>query len=435
MKKLFLFVFCFCFLFVNKVSGQVVLPVINLEDTRSYNPYASKMTLVMNCYSGRSFTGSSYEKRLTIPSGTSTFTFSYNDEPSCLSYIIMGIGFNFSETGMFKKEDYMFSTNFSFSFQEDTATLNQARTETFSNNSQVVQTVSLNEPPTVLTGTSSFATETRDGGAWLRNGFPSAYHTWPLQSSFVEVANNEADRHPDGGGALQTLETHTYNVNIIGKSRYIGNQSPFSDGNMSLFFGDYGYTGTFLLYVNSAWHHRLIINKGPTTFYPTKNFTDLEEHQLLEQIKDAIQANSTGAIVTAINNQTTQQEAAAQQRQEEIMDSDTEQGEDAISDFMTSFDDGSDPTLAGIITKPLELLQALTSTSCVPLSLTLPYVEEPITLPCGRTLISQNFSAALSLWDIFSTGLIAYWIGTRLFVMIHEFKNPDNDGNIEPLEL
>lgn len=90
--------------------------------------------------------------------------------------------------------------------------------------------------------------------------------------------------------------------------------------------------------------------------------------------------------------------------------------------------------LTGIITAPLSAIASITSATCSPLVIPLPFVDEDLTLPCMRTVYEQFFGDFITLYDVIVTGIIAYWIMVRIFALVKDFKNPEHD-EIEVMEL
>ena len=90
--------------------------------------------------------------------------------------------------------------------------------------------------------------------------------------------------------------------------------------------------------------------------------------------------------------------------------------------------------LTGIITAPLNAIQSLTSKTCSPLVLPLPFVNQNLTLPCMRQIYTDNFGGFMQLYDVIVVGIIAYWICVRIFGLVKDFKNPDHD-EIEVVDL
>ena len=90
--------------------------------------------------------------------------------------------------------------------------------------------------------------------------------------------------------------------------------------------------------------------------------------------------------------------------------------------------------LTGVITAPLNVIQSITSKTCSPLVLPLPFVNENLTLPCMGQIYSQYFCDFLTIYQTITFGVVAYWVVVRIFNLVKDFKNPDHD-EIEVLDL
>ena len=117
-----------------------------------------------------------------------------------------------------------------------------------------------------------------------------------------------------------------------------------------------------------------------------------------------------------------------------LNDDDTTESSTTASNFFSNFNTNSHG-LTGIITAPLNAIQSLTSKTCSPLVIPLPFMEDKnLTLPCMRPIYEEFFGGFISLYDIITLGIVSYWIMVRIFAMVKDFKNPDHD-EIEVVDL
>lgn len=105
---------------------------------------------------------------------------------------------------------------------------------------------------------------------------------------------------------------------------------------------------------------------------------------------------------------------------------------DDNSGFFSNFS-SSDHGLAGIITSPLRAINKLTSV-CQPVSFNV--LDEPIELPCGDTLFwnKEGVQSFKLIWNILVGGPILFLLLKKLFKVVENLKNPDDD-RIEVLDL
>lgn len=104
-----------------------------------------------------------------------------------------------------------------------------------------------------------------------------------------------------------------------------------------------------------------------------------------------------------------------------------------FSDFFSSFSSNTHG-LTGIITAPLSAITSLTSNSCSPLTIPLPFVNDDITLPCMRDIYVQHFGGFMTIYDTIVLGVLSYWIIVKIFALVKEFKDPEQD-KIEVVDL
>lgn len=116
-----------------------------------------------------------------------------------------------------------------------------------------------------------------------------------------------------------------------------------------------------------------------------------------------------------------------------LKDDNTQQAQDSAGGFFNNFTTDTHG-LTAIITAPLSLISKITSASCSPLVIPLPYVDKDLTLPCMGAIYSQYFGSFLSIYQVITFGIVAYWVCVRIFNLVKDFKNPDHD-EIEVLDL
>lgn len=117
-----------------------------------------------------------------------------------------------------------------------------------------------------------------------------------------------------------------------------------------------------------------------------------------------------------------------------INNDNTDGASSEASDFFNSFTTDTFG-LTSIITAPLNLIRSLTSKTCAPLHLPLPFLDNKyLDLPCMSSIYSQYFGSFFTLYQTITYGIIAYWVCVRIFNLVKDFKNPEHD-EIEVLDL
>lgn len=117
-----------------------------------------------------------------------------------------------------------------------------------------------------------------------------------------------------------------------------------------------------------------------------------------------------------------------------IHDNNTSEATSEASDFFNNFSTNTHG-LTSIVTAPLNAITSLSSSTCSPLHLPIPYLDNKfIDLPCMRTIYDTNFGSFMNLYDTIIFGIVSYWIIVRIFALVKDFKNPEHD-EIEVVDL
>ena len=116
-----------------------------------------------------------------------------------------------------------------------------------------------------------------------------------------------------------------------------------------------------------------------------------------------------------------------------INSTDTSGAEDSFGGFFDNFED-DDYGLSDIIKTPLTFIQGLSTNTCTPITLPLPFVDQNLVLPCIKPIFQEHFSPLLTVYQLITFGLISYFIVINIFKTVRGFKNPDSN-NVEVLEL
>lgn len=152
---------------------------------------------------------------------------------------------------------------------------------------------------------------------------------------------------------------------------------------------------------------------------------------ILNDILNSIK--SDGSINQQIKDNIEKQLEEQKKTNETLKDDNIDKAQDSAGGFFNDFTTDTHG-LTAVITAPLSLISSITSSSCTPLVIPLPYVEKDLTLPCMGAIYSNYFGSFLSIYQVISFGIVAYWVLVRLFNLVKDFKNPDHD-DIEVFDL
>lgn len=227
------------------------------------------------------------------------------------------------------------------------------------------------------------------------------------------------------------------------------NQINFTNTNYSCMFPNSTYTGGHIVYVigNTKFDYGCgvgtsCINGGKATLYVPNNSSwalldesyskspisiDYASMSIVSNDKTIINQNQT------IINQNTEIKNSINDVNNSINNSDTSGATNDAGNFFSGFETDTFG-LTSIITSPLNLIGSITNGSCSQLGLPLPFVNETIYLPCLSTIYSQYFGDFLTIYQLVTFGIVAYWVCVRIFNLVKDFKNPDHD-EIEVLDL
>ena len=162
----------------------------------------------------------------------------------------------------------------------------------------------------------------------------------------------------------------------------------------------------------------------------TLSYADIEagQSELIQQ-----QQKEANERLNDINNSIKNQTEEQKKTNDTLKDDNTQQAQEFAGGFFNDFTTDTHG-LTAIITAPLSLISKITSASCSPLVIPLPFVDKDLTLPCMGAIYSQYFGSFLSIYQVITFGIIAYWVCVRIFNLVKDFKNPDHD-EIEVLDL
>ena len=197
------------------------------------------------------------------------------------------------------------------------------------------------------------------------------------------------------------------------------------------------YSGLFVPNSNGGWIvSRFTNNTNITNAYPSLIGYETEELGIYsETIKNIIQNSglATAQTVEEVKTATEQVKEEAKKTNDTLNNDNVDESLTEADSFFNDFTTNTHG-LTGIITAPLNAIQSLTSKTCSPLVLPLPFVDKDLTLPCMRQIYVDNFGAFMNLYDVIIIGIFSYWILVRIFTLVKDFKNPDHD-EVEVMDL
>lgn len=166
---------------------------------------------------------------------------------------------------------------------------------------------------------------------------------------------------------------------------------------------------------------------------PVRNTTAMSYNTLSNFIIDDSASTAINHQTTIIQNNFNETNQNINNINDSINNDDVDESSSEYADFFSDFS-ANTHGLTGIITAPLNAIQSLSSKTCSPLVLPLPFVNQNLTLPCMRSIYDQYFGNFMIIYDIVTLGIVSYWVCVRIFALVKDFKNPDHD-EVEVMDL
>lgn len=152
----------------------------------------------------------------------------------------------------------------------------------------------------------------------------------------------------------------------------------------------------------------------------------------LNDLKD--KQSETNSKLEESNKKLDEQNKKLQETNDTLKDDDVSESSEEAESFFSGFTTDT-YGLTSIITAPLELIGNLSGSTCSPLSLEFPFVKNTtLELPCMSSIYKKYFGSFLTVYQTITFGIVSYWVCVRIFALVKDFKNPDND-EIEVMDL
>lgn len=174
-----------------------------------------------------------------------------------------------------------------------------------------------------------------------------------------------------------------------------------------------------------------------------RNFYLSSEDLVTSMINDQKQLDAMNKIenqITSTNNKLDQTNQKLDDTNNQLnnlngnlTNSNSDEATNAAGNFFSGFTTDTFG-LTSIITAPLNLITSITSSSCSPVGVPIPFVDKTLNLPCLRGIYEEHFGSFFAVYQTITFGIVAYWVIVRIFALVKDFKNPDHD-EIEVLDL
>lgn len=273
----------------------------------------------------------------------------------------------------------------------------------------------------------------------------------------VLPANSGTARRIGTGNSMNAARINFVNNSAYARSVIYTNYSydyfdiryPKSDGSFGLQHTVYSVTYFFVPNVSGVglavpFQFSSNVSSNTTIYYVGYRLENLGPANNLSSSDIQSVINSSGLATAQSQNEIKTSLAQARQEikdlnnaQEEtnntIKDSSVDGSTGTASSFFDNFNSNSHG-LSGIITAPLVFIRNLLNHSCTPLNFNLPFVNKNVNLPCMTAIYQNYFGGFFTLYQVITTGIIAYWVVIKIFGTIKGLQDPQND-KIEVFKL
>lgn len=248
--------------------------------------------------------------------------------------------------------------------------------------------------------------------------------TGTTQNTFADITKND-------DSVSFTLEPGTYTYSVTGLKKYrLRFVVAYEDGTYGQLVAlDPSFTkATFTLEKRVKWFDTYMFNFGPGETVKEEIYLQLEKGSVANKFE------IFGQLVCY--NRTDETNDKIDQTNQQLGDLNnnlTNSDVDVDASFFSGFDNNTHG-LTGIITSPLQLIGSITSSTCSPLSIPVPFVNQSASLPCMKEIYQTYGGGFYTLYQTITFGVVAYWVCVNIFFMVKGFKDPDSD-RIEVLDL
>ena len=141
--------------------------------------------------------------------------------------------------------------------------------------------------------------------------------------------------------------------------------------------------------------------------------------------------NSTNTIIDSNNKNANKITEEQKKTNETLKDDNVDEANSSASGFFNNFTDEDHGGISGIVKAPLVAFNAMLDDDCSPLTAT--YEGKEISLQCGTEFWSK-LGALKTFLNLTYGGILCYLIATKLFKLVNNLKNPNND-KVEVMDL
>ena len=143
---------------------------------------------------------------------------------------------------------------------------------------------------------------------------------------------------------------------------------------------------------------------------------------------------ATASSVEEVKTATDEIKQEAKKTNDTINDDDTTGASNNANSFFNDFEENNHG-LSGVISAPLNYIKSLLTSTCTPIELPVPFIEnQKVILPCMSSVYENTFGSFFTIYQTIVTGLVTYWVCIKIYFMVKGFQNPESD-KVEVVDL
>lgn len=143
---------------------------------------------------------------------------------------------------------------------------------------------------------------------------------------------------------------------------------------------------------------------------------------------------ATASSVEEVKTATDEIKQEAKKTNDTLNDDDTTGASNNANSFFNDFEENNHG-LSGVISAPLNYIKSLLTSTCTPIELPVPFIEnQKVILPCMISIYEDTFGTFFTIYQTIVTGLVTYWVCIKIYFMVKGFQNPESD-KVEVVDL
>lgn len=186
---------------------------------------------------------------------------------------------------------------------------------------------------------------------------------------------------------------------------------------------------------DSEYNSQTYIGSTGIWSFVSEEYTNEQLNTIINILQNSSSTSEITSKLDEVNSSITESNKKIDEVKDNLNNSDVTGANQDLNKF-TENDAFKDTTgILSIIQAPINMLNSLTSTTCSPLSLPLPFLNVNLDIPCLSSIFAKHLSTELlTLLKLAINGFLVYKILCSFAMDIHSYKDPDSD-RLEVIDL